>query len=89
MLTDEQVDALIDPFMTGEDGQREAARSAFRAGAAWQREEDARIAEAYATEKWDAYKRGNGPGRADPHVQGLSCGADDVADAIRRAGEQT
>lgn len=32
---------------------------------------------------WDAYKRGNGPERADPHYQGMSDGAGECAVHIR------
>lgn len=41
------------------------------------------IAEEYAQEMWRLYKRGTGPERADPHYQGLSDGAFEVAERIR------
>jgi hypothetical protein len=34
------------------------------------------------------HKRGHGPERADPHYQGLSGGASDVAEALRREAEK-
>lgn len=44
----------------------------------------AKVCEDYSSKKWDEYKRGFGPGRADPHWQGQSDGATDCADAIRQ-----
>lgn len=46
-------------------------------------EECAKVCEDYSAKKWTSYKTGNGPERANPHVQGESCGADDCAAAIR------
>jgi hypothetical protein len=42
------------------------------------------IAETYSDQMWRLYKRGWGPERADPHWQGLSDGAAEVAELIRK-----
>lgn len=45
----------------------------------------AKVCEDYSNERWHAYKRGdiNGPDRANPHVQGESDAASELADRIR------
>ena len=48
----------------------------------------AKACDDYATDKWSLYKgrapyKGNEAGRANPHIQGESCGAGDCADAIK------
>lgn len=43
----------------------------------------AKVCEEYSAIRWDKYKRGDSPDRADPHIQGQSDGADDCAAAIR------
>ncbi len=56
---------------------------AIRAAVAAERERCAKVAEKFAAEKGAAYKHGRTPDRADPHVQGMSCGAEAVAELIR------
>ena len=60
--------------------------------AAAEREACAKLCDAYTADKWNEYKgrppyEPISPGRADPHVQGLSCGGEDCATAIRARTE--
>jgi hypothetical protein len=54
-----------------------------------ERERCAEICATYARKKWDAYKRGAGPDRGNPHTEGESDGADNCAAAIRAQKEPT
>jgi hypothetical protein len=54
-----------------------------------ERERCAEICATYAHKKWDAYKRGAGPDRGNPHTEGESDGADNCAAAIRAQKEPT
>lgn len=61
--------------------------------AAAEREECAKVCDAIMLDHWNLYKgrapyKGNEPGRADPHEQGASSGADECADAIRARSKQ-
>lgn len=47
------------------------------------REAAARICEEHAAKRWDAYRRGDGSDRANPHAQGESDGAEQCALLIR------
>jgi len=56
------------------------------------REEAAIACDVISQKEWDAYKGRipygpDNPKRADPHTQGISCGADLCATAIRALGE--
>jgi hypothetical protein len=57
-------------------------------------EQAAKVCDDYAVDKWNLYKgrppyTGKEDGRADPHIQGESCGADDCVEAIRALMEST
>ena len=64
------------------------------AQAAWQAatERAAKVCDEYASSRWDLYKgrppfSGSEEGRASPHVQGESFGAEACADLIRKGNE--
>lgn len=59
------------------------ARAYAAQAVAAEREACAVLCEALSSKHWDAFKRGSGPERADPHYQGLSMGADECEAAIR------
>lgn len=70
--------------------QPTASFQIFKAGADYAKERDAKICDEYSADKWKLYKgrapyTGHEDGRADPHVQGQSDGAEDCATLI---GEQ-
>lgn len=55
-------------------------------------ERAAKVCDEYASSRWNLYKgrppfSGSEEGRASPHVQGESCGAEDCADLIRKGNE--
>lgn len=69
-------------------------RLANHAWEGWQAatERAAEVCDEYAGSRWALYKGrppfdGSEEGRADPHVQGESCGAEDCADLIREGND--
>ncbi len=83
----------FEKWFLGEQGKPYDGMYSF-AKAAWQAatERSAKVCDDYASSRWDLYKgrppfNGSEEGRASPHVQGESCGAEDCADLIRKGNE--